>query len=634
MKSPFRYIKRSLSLKLCLGILGFVLIVFILCTGFLVVRSRQMVRQEATERATLSLNNTAQRVSKYIKEVETATRNIHGLVLMNLRPDSLLNYTHRVVELNPNINGCSITMEPDFFPQHPHGFSAYTLRVGDSIETVIEGEYNYYEKVWYKTPRERDEACWVDPFNDYQEGTLSSPVMIASYCQPLHSPQGNFIGVISTDLSTAWLSSTISAQKPSPHSYCLMLGSDGRYFVHPNHVKILNQSIFEAFDAEHDPDIITLGHEMTEGKTGQMRVSIDGHPCLAFYQPLEHTSWSIALVCPEADIFAPYTKLAYLLVPLIIVGLLFIIFICWKTIQHFITPLNQLAKQSRHITDNNFDHLIERSQREDVVGNLQNSFVSMQQTINEHITSIQRVNEETEKRNAELIRANQLAQEADERKNTFVNETSHQIRTPLNIIAGFTQVLRDFGDTLSAEEIASTTDDIAQNAATIRRMASMLFDASWVGEHQTLDLSQEIDLNVVIEDAIKDFKEKSPHDMPAHYTTNMDPADRIHTNQLYLHRTLRELLINAKKFASEGAVNLIVDATDAVVRIIIEDHGPGIPLAEQEHIFHPFVKLDNYSEGLGLGLGLCLRHAQALNGTLTLDPTYTNGARFILEIPK
>lgn len=139
MKSVFFHINRSLSLKLSLGILLFVVMVFVLSLGFLFQRSRQLVKQEAMEHATRMLENTALRVTGYLDEVEKATDNMEWLAIKNLQPDSLYNYTRRVVELNPNVNGCSITMEPAFFPQFGTPFSVYSLRGHDTIETVIEG---------------------------------------------------------------------------------------------------------------------------------------------------------------------------------------------------------------------------------------------------------------------------------------------------------------------------------------------------------------------------------------------------------------------------------------------------------------------------------------------------------------
>ena len=634
MKSPVYHINRSLSLKLCLGILLCVVVVFTISLGFLFERSRRMVRQEAVAHAEHVLANISLRVRGYLDEVEISTENIEWLVMENLEPDSLFNYARRVVEQNPNVNGCSITMEPDFFPQYGRNFSVYSLRDHDSIASVFEKPYNYYEKVWYKTPREKNQACWVDPYNDFNEDALSSPVMIASYCKPLKTNSGDFIGVIATDLSITWLSQTISAEKPYPSAYYLMLGSDGHYFVHPDRVKLIRESIFTSVDAREHQDIITLGHEMTSGKKGNMQVNIDGEPCVVVYQPLQGTQWSIAMVCPETEITSSYSKMAYFLLPILIIGLLLMLVVCWKVIQHFIRPLDQLAQQSRDITDGQYDKPLPPSTRKDVVGALQNGFISMQQSISEQIADIKKVNEETEQRNNELLAANTLIEDADQRKASFIHDVSIQIRTPLNIIAGFMQVLRETFSVLPAEEVASFTEMMKQNTATIHRMANMIFDVSRLDPQQKLDLSKEVAVFPVVQEAINTFQEKDTSDVVAfNFKTDLVDDYTIHTNRLYLLRVLRELLLNAKKFSSDKKVNFTVEVKDGMLRFIVEDKGVGIAQAEQEHIFAPFVKLDSFSEGLGLGLGLAQHNARLLGGNLLLDPTYTEGARFILEIP-
>ena len=634
MKSLFYHINRSLALKLCLSILFCVVIVFTLSLGFLYLRSRQMVKQEAMLHAEHVLQNISLRVTSYLDEVETATNNIEWLVLENLQPDSLLNYSRRVVELNPNVNGCSITMEPNFFPQYGRNFSVYSLRDHDSIESVFEAPYNYYDKVWYKKPREKSETCWVDPYNDFNEGTLSSPVMIASYCKLLKDESDNFIGVIATDLSIEWLSKTVSAEKPYPGAYFLMLGEDGHYFVHPDRMKLVKESIFSVADAKQHPDIITLGHEMISGKKGNMRVNIDGKPSLVFYQPVGDTSWSIALVCPEDEISDSYTRMGYILIPLLIIGFILMLVVCWKIINHFIRPLKQLAQQSHYIAAGHFDKKLPESTREDVVGNLQNSFISMQNSINEHITDIQQVNDEMAKRNNELVTANKLIEEADRRKVAFIHDVSLQIRTPLNIIVGFMQVLRETFSILPKEEIVSCAKTMRENTDSIQRMSNMIFDVSRMDAQQKLDLTKEVEVLPLVRDAMRTFAEiTTPEQVTLNFTTTLSDDFTIHTNRLYLLRIVRELLINAKKFSTERVVNFSVKAEDDWVRFVVEDKGEGIMEEERSHVFVPFVKLDSFSEGLGLGLGLSLQNARLLGGNLTLDPTYTEGARFILEIP-
>ena len=107
----------------------------------------------------------------------------------------------------------------------------------------------------------------------------------------------------------------------------------------------------------------------------------------------------------------------------------------------------------------------------------------------------------------------------------------------------------------------------------------------------------------------------------------------IQTSRLYLKRSLREVLYNAAKYSDGKHVLMEVEREGDMVRFIVEDTGKGITEADRENIFKFFTKVDELSEGLGLGLPLAKRHAQMLNGDLRLDADYQEGCRFILEIP-
>ena len=162
----------------------------------------------------------------------------------------------------------------------------------------------------------------------------------------------------------------------------------------------------------------------------------------------------------------------------------------------------------------------------------------------------------------------------------------------------------------------------------------MIFDVSRMDGGQKLDLSKEVEVIPAVQKVIKSFEEKAPHDVVLNLTTTLPDHFTIHTNRLYLNRVLSELLINAKKFASGKEVGMTLTLMDSTtLRFVIEDKGVGITEAERDHVFIPFVKLDSFSEGLGLGLGLSQQYAHLLGGTLVLDSTYTEGARFIFDIP-
>ena len=633
MSSIIDHIKQSLSWKLSLGILLMAVPIFMLSIGLLFLQSKEQIKAEATKHAASVLNTQMQRINRAMNIVKTATDINDWEVTAHLDPDSILAYSRFIVMLNGQIDGCSISTEPNTFPKYGRHFSAYTVRDGDSVTTVIEEPYDYFEKVWYKKPHLQGKPCWAVYYDESDSLDLTLDGMIASYSKPLYNDDKHFVGIISTDLSLIRLSKMISEEVPYPESYFVMTGEEGRYFVHPDSTKLFNKTIFSDIDPKQNADIYALGHEMTTGKKGSMRVKVGGTWYQVCYQPVPDTPWSLALVCPESDIFEGYNRLSYILVTLLFVGLLLMFLICWHITKHFLQPLNVLAQQARHITNGNYNQQLPPSQRNDVVGHLQNSFVTMQHTINQQITHIQEVNAKMEKSNAELTTANQLAEEANQRKTIFIHDMSMQIRTPLNLIAGFMQVLRETYGLLSNEEKDNFTDTMKQNSVTVLRMALMLFDVSWRGDQKVYDMSKDVNVSEVLDKCIYDFKAKDPHDVRLDYTNTLPDNKCLHSNALYLHRIIREILFNAKKFAPNNIVGLHVDTHDGKIRFVIEDNGPGIPLEEQQHVFDPFVKLDCFTEGLGLGLGLTRQHVTNLGGTIVIDPEYTDGTRFIIEFP-
>jgi signal transduction histidine kinase len=98
-------------------------------------------------------------------------------------------------------------------------------------------------------------------------------------------------------------------------------------------------------------------------------------------------------------------------------------------------------------------------------------------------------------------------------------------------------------------------------------------------------------------------------------------------------RSLRELLYNAAKYSDGQHIKLFITHTDSFVRFIVEDKGPGISEDYYDLMYKPFTKVDDLSEGLGLGLPLTKRHAISLGGDLIYDRDYRDGCRFTLEVP-
>lgn len=635
--------RKSISTRLAMGILVAAIPIFLLSLGILFWQSRNFIREEATERANSVLNTALQRVRTYMNTVETATNSNEWLVTEDFRPERLLEVTSRILWLNRHVHGCSITAEPDMFPQYGRYFSAYSVRQKiktdgqperDTITTVREEEYEYFDKVWYKTPKELDRACWVDPFDDFNENTLYTTERIASYCKPLRLGDGRMVGVISTDLALNDLAATIdSVSQPYPNAYFMLIGNDGHYFIHPDQTVLYKKTIFSYTDPRENADQIALGHDMTAGHEGQMRVVFDGSPCLVSYRPVPGTTWSLALVCPERDILGGYHQLVYIIIGLIVVGMTVILLLCRRAVAHAIRPVGKLLSQIRLIADGQYEVFIPHTSREDAVGQLQNSFAAMQESLNFHLGSIRYSTEVARQRNEELVRATRLAEESLRQKTTFIQNVTHQIRTPLNIIMGFAQVLPD-SQSLPKDEMASIKEMMQHNSNTLTRLVQMLFDSSDLGLSEELNSHkyEQVSCNQVARESILYTQAHFP-DITVNFETDAADDFCICTNALYLMRSLRELLYNSAKYSDGQHLSCCITHTDSTVKFCVEDIGPGISEEKIEQMFKPFTKIDDLTEGLGLGLPLAKRHAQSLGGDLTLDTSYTQGCRFVIELP-
>ena len=390
MKRILYYFRRKLSVRVSLWVVTFAAIIFNVALGFFFVQAREAVRQEAINRATQILNNTSLRVDSILNRVEVASAMTKWLVLRHPEePDSMYVYSRSMLLNNPDFYNCSIAFEPYYFKEKSRYFSAYTKHVGDSLRTIQGGSesYQYFFMDWYLMPMLLNKPCWTEPYMDYDVATNTSE-MLTSYSQTITNRQGAVIGVINTSLSLNWLSQTISSIKPYPNSYSIMIGRGGTYFVHPDSTKISRQTIFTSAMEEPDTALVALGHAMQRGEEGMKRMRISGEDSYVFYKPLGQTGCSMAIVCPESDIFGGFDRLRNSVRTIVLVGLLLMLFFFIRIITRELRPLHRLAKGAETIASGNFDTKLPELKREDEIGQLSTSFGNMQQSLVKYIEEL------------------------------------------------------------------------------------------------------------------------------------------------------------------------------------------------------------------------------------------------------
>ena len=600
-------ISHSLAAKITIGVVSVGLSIFVLVAGLLFLQSRYMIRKQSREHAASVLNTALQQVRNQMNLVATAASSNAWLAEEKFDPDSLVNVAANVVRRNHHAYGCAIATEPDALSRSDRYFFTYAKMEGDSLIQVRDPEYKYYDEDWYKVPVTTGKSCWTDLNRDHAKEQVNLDRMLAIYSRPLFR-QGRVVGVLSTGISFKQMAEMIySIEYPYPDANFVLQIGDAQYLLSPDSTRQFKKT------------------------------DLSGYECIS---AIPRTDWNLALVCPNSNVYANYYRMMLVVIIFDILGMLLIALMARWGVRHALAPIGDLVKMSDQIATGHYECTVPITRRRDAVGRMQNSFAAMQQTIMDNVASIKAATEDIEQHNEELAVATQMEKEALNRKIVFIQNVMHQIRTPLNIVQGFAQVLleekRKTVDDDCAEicddEIKNITSMMKHNAVHLNRMVLMLYDSSETGTSEKLNLSREdvVSVNAVVQECIDFTKEHFP-DVPVEWDTELADDVKIQTNYLYLMRSIRELVYNAAKYSDGTYVNVHVTQTDSAVVFTIEDKGSGLP---EDMNFEFFTKLNAMSEGLGLGLPLTMRHVKSLGGNMIYDTTYKEGCRFIVTIPK
>ena len=237
-------------------------------------------------------------------------------------------------------------------------------------------------------------------------------------------------------------------------------------------------------------------------------------------------------------------------------------------------------------------------------------------------------------KNQELMIANARAEESSKMKTNFIQQISHEFRTPLNILNGFTQILTAPNMVLQKEEKADIQKRISESTERITGLVNKMLELSDANSQQVIQRNDDIAALTIAKQAAEHTGIQQDTHIKFLLQTDAQAETLIHTNQRSATRALTLLLDNARKFTKEGEVRLAIRQLPEAVCFIVEDTGIGIPPKEAEHIFDEFVQLDEYYDGTGIGLTVARSIARRLGGDIVLDTSYTGGARFVMTLPK
>ncbi len=238
----------------------------------------------------------------------------------------------------------------------------------------------------------------------------------------------------------------------------------------------------------------------------------------------------------------------------------------------------------------------------------------------------------------ELASASRSSKAVQEARSSLVALLSHELRTPLHPLVGFTQLLLESAERLP-EDARDMVERIAAGAQRLQELVDDLLTITRLDDRVSFCQKYACNLRNVVEDAVT-ASQLAAKEKSVEIVTNLQPdLPGLHADGAALRRAVRSLLSNAVRYSPEGStVTVNASADTERIRICVEDQGQGIPEAQRESIFEPFVQgepvLTRRHGGAGIGLTLVKRLAQSHGGQVWAEPAGEKGSRFILLLPR
>ena len=232
----------------------------------------------------------------------------------------------------------------------------------------------------------------------------------------------------------------------------------------------------------------------------------------------------------------------------------------------------------------------------------------------------------------ELIESRELAEQA-ELKQSFLNNMSHEIRTPLNAIVGFSDMLANEPE-FSNEERQEFVDIINTNTKLLLKLVGDVLELSRIESGNLSFIFQRESVRQLLDDVYQ------THSLliqpPLQFLKDFPPEDvQVNVDPMRLTQVLTNFLNNANKFTKEGSIRLGYCCPSGMseVHLYVEDTGIGIPHSEQKMIFERFYKRSEFSQGVGLGLSICVLIVEKMGGRIELRSEEGRGSRFTVVLP-
>ena len=449
---------------------------------------------------------------------------------------------------------------------------------------------------------------------------------------PIDHFKGNVIGVLQAEVNLKYVWEVVSGIKVGKAGYAYAAARTGELIAHPDISLVLqgrNVSQLDQVQAAFLPASERSGGNLTVAR------NLQGRNVISSFALIPRLDWAVFAERPVEEAYERLYGSVLRTSSLLLIGLGMALFASFYVARRVVGPLRVLGQGVERIGKGDLGLRLDLKTGDEIEV-LAEEFNKMTAALQEAYAGLeQKVAERTQ----ELARANQRLDEASRHKSAFLASMSHEFRTPLNAIIGFSEVLLDPSLRVTEEERRQFLTDILNSGRHLLSLINDLLDLAKI-EAGRVELQVE---PAFLQEILQTVK-STVHPLAAKKSIEVQvesdgeigwvPMDAARIKQILLN-----LMGNAVKFAPEaGKVWVRTTAKDGAVRIEVGDTGPGIPAEEHERIFQEFRQVarasgDEQPEGSGLGLALAKKFVEMHGGRIWVESQVGKGSRFFFTLP-
>lgn len=400
--------------------------------------------------------------------------------------------------------------------------------------------------------------------------------------------------------------------------------------------KIMSNSVFikeASITAREEIMSNDLGSFLVDDESGIFNVT--------FFKN-DHTGWRLILVTPEHIIHSNYSTIKELVLSAddSFVNFLFLTYIVILrlflainsiVVNKMLMPISELTVQAKHLKSRDFNkatHTVHSNG--DEIEQLSRAYSEAGTQIQSLIEGLE---QEVEERTKQYELAAKEASEANKQKSVLLSNVSHEVRTPLNAILGYTHMLEH---TKQFDDYSHELNGISSASNTILGIVNDLLDFERIRTTSYSLEPKSISVIALLNDIENTFLPLSESkQLSLDIVCNVDRSTTLMVDELRLKQAISNIVANALKFTSQGGVTLEVSTDDNAFNVLVSDTGVGIPQDKLESVFNGFEQVNQQDQQFGFGLGLAITKTivELMNGTLSVESEVGLGSTFLISLP-